>query len=238
MNHRGPNAEVTAVRVGGFSLIVGAVAFVAVFSYLAARFNYPDVLDGRAAEVLPALLGMGNGGRAVWAVYSLLPLFWIPASVGAFHALRAKSDGAMRAAMIFAAVSSVAMMLGLMRWPSLHWELAHTWAADPGARPALDAVFNGANLYLGNYIGEFLGELCVSVFFLLSAVAMLNRDSGFSPWIGWLGIATAVAGLTGMFRNVTQAVEIVASVNNYLLPVWMIVFGAALLRYSKRRPRL
>ena len=48
------------------SLILGALAFVFVFSYLAANFNYPDILDGTAAEVLPRLRDGGSAMRAVW----------------------------------------------------------------------------------------------------------------------------------------------------------------------------
>jgi Domain of unknown function (DUF4386) len=223
----------TIIRAGGLSLIAGAVAFMGVFSWLAARFNYPEVLDGRAADVLPALLATGDTGRAVWALYAVLPLLWIPASIGAFHALREQSEGAMRAGMYFASLSSTAMILGLMRWPSFHWELARAWAAEPAARPVLEAVFNGTNLYLGNYIGEFLGEFAISTFFLLAALAMLPRDSGFPRWIAVLGLATGMAGLIGMFRNVTAAVAPVAEVNNYLLPLWMIVFGVSLLRVAR-----
>jgi Domain of unknown function (DUF4386) len=222
------------VRAGGLSLIAGAVAFMGVFSFLAARFNYPEVLDGQAADVLPALLATGNSGRAVWAIYALLPLVWIPAAVGAFHALRAKSEGTLRIGMLFACVSSLSMMAGLMRWPSFHWELARAWeTADAGARPVLAAVFNATNRYLGNYIGEFLGELAMSVFFLFCGLAILKRGSGFARWIGWLGIATAVAGLIGMWRNAFDVVAPVAEVNNYLLPLWMIVFGISLLRFRK-----
>ena len=221
----------TVIRVAGYSLIVAAIAFMGVFSYLAAQFNYPDVLDGRAADVLPALLATGDAGRAVWAIYALLPLFWLPAAAGAFHALRRESEGTVRLASLFAVVSAISMILGLMRWPSLHWELARAWAAEPAARPALNAVFDGMNLYLGNYIGEFLGELSFSAFFLLCAFAMLKRESGFPRWIAWLGIITGAAGMIGMFRNVTAAVAPVAEVNNYLLPLWMIVFGVSLLRY-------
>lgn len=217
-------------RAGGIALVFGAVAFIGVFSYLAAKFHYPEVLDGAAADVLPALLAMGDQGRAVWAVYALLPLCWIPAAAGAFHALRGSGEGRMRIASAFATVSAIAMVLGLMRWPSLHWELARGWASKPEARPALETLFNAANLYLGNYIGEFLGEMAVSVFFLLAAWTMLARGSGFPRWVGWLGVLTAVAGLIGMFRNVTHAVAPVSAVNNYLLPLWMIVFGVALMR--------
>ena len=223
------------VRWGGVSLIFAAVAFIGVFSYLAAAFDYPEVLDGRASDVLPALLATGAIGRAVWALYALLPLFFIPAAAGAFHALREKCEGLVRLGMLFAVVSSIAMILGLMRWPSFHWELARAWAADPAVRPAVDAIFNAANLYLGNYIGEFLGELCFSLFFLFSSIAMWRERSAFPRWVSVLGLATAAAGLIGMFRNVTGAVAAVAEINNYLLPVWMIVFGVSLLRSENRR---
>ena len=60
------------IRFGGFCLAGGAVVFLAVFTYLAARFNYPDVLDGPAAAVLPNLLATGPQGRVVWAIYAFL----------------------------------------------------------------------------------------------------------------------------------------------------------------------
>ena len=204
----------------------------AVFAYLAAQFNYPDVLDGRAADVLPALLATGATGRAVWAVYAFLPLLFIPAGIGAFHALRRAGDGSMRLATHFATLSAISMMLGLMRWPSIHWELARVYSsASADQRTVIDALFLGLNRYLGNYIGEFLGELSINVFFLLSALAMLRLGS---RWVAYLGIVAAVAGLIGMFRNVSDGVAWIAEINNYLLPLWMIVFGVRLMRAEPR----
>ena len=46
-------------------------------------------------------------------------------------------------------------------------------------------------------------------------------------------LVAGVAGLISIFRNVTSVVEPVAEVNNYLFPVWMIVFGVGLLRYDR-----
>lgn len=94
-------------------------------------------------------------------------------------------------------------------------------------------MFAGLNRYLGNYIGEFVGELGLNVFFLLSALAM-RKTPAFPRWVSWLGLATAVLGLAGMFRNVTAAVSAIGEVNNYLLPLWMVVFGWALIRYGRR----
>jgi hypothetical protein len=228
---------VTSVFVGGISLIVGALAFVGVFAFLAAEFNYPEVLDGSAAEVLPSLLATGDTGRFVWALYGFLPLIWIPAGVGAFHALRRVREGSMRIAMLFAIVSAVSMVLGLLRWPSIHWTLAQAYAtASASDQAVISVVFAGLNSFLGNYIGEFLGELSFSVFFLLSALAMLTPGAGFPRWVGFFGVFTAAAGLIGMFRNVSSIVAPVAAINNYLLPLWMIVFGIALLRYRDRVP--
>ena len=221
----------TSVGAGGLSLIVGAVAFVGVFSFLAARFDYPAVLDGTAADVLPRLLATGNSGRFVWALYGILPLIWIPAGVAGFQALRRVHEGGMRTAMFFALLSSISMTLGLWRWPSIHWTLAQAYAIGSETdKAAITVVFDGLNSFLGNYIGEFLGELSFSFFFLLSGLTMISRESRFPRWIGVLGILTAIAGLIGMFRNVTSTVAPVAAVNNYLLPMWMIVFGVALLR--------
>jgi hypothetical protein len=225
----------TTVRVGGVFLIGGALAFMGVFAFLAARFNYPQVLDGNAEQVLPKLLATGTTGRAVWAVYGFLPLIWIPAGVGAFQALRHESEGTMRLAMLFAVVSAMSMMLGLLRWPSIHWTLAQAYVDGTEAeRLAIATTFAGLNSFLGNYIGEFLGELAFSLFFLFSGFAMLGRGAGFPRWTGYLGIVTAAAGMIGMFRNVTTIVGPIAAVNNYLLPLWMIVFGVSLLRQARR----
>ena len=228
-----PLKPITTIRVGGLALVLGAVAFMAVFSYLAARFDYPAVLDGPAGTVLPRLLATGASGRAAWALYAFLPLCWLPAGVGAYCALRRFAPGAMLLALQWAVVSAISMMLGLMRWPSVHWHLAQLQAtAAPEQQPLIAAVFDGLKTYLGNYIGEFLGELSFSMFFLLSSWTLL-RSRAAPTWVAGLGLATAAAGFVGMFRNVSNAVAPVAAVNNYLLPLWMIVFGVQLLRHRE-----
>jgi hypothetical protein len=216
------------IFAGGIALVAGALAFLGVFSYLAASFNYPDVLDGNASDVLPALLATGSAGRTAWAFYSILPLVFIPGAVGAIEALRDRAAGPMRVGMLFAVVATMSMVLGLMRWP----RLARVWTgAGESERLVLAATFDGLNRYLGNFVGEFLGELGLSLFFALSGVGLLRRAS---CWMDWWGIATGALGLLGMWRNVTPAVDLVADVNNYLLPAWMIGFGVWLVLASRK----
>jgi hypothetical protein len=225
------------ILAGGIALIGGALAFLGVFSYLAARFHYPEILDGSAEDVLPALLATGAMGRAAWALYGILPLVFIPAGIGAFEALRDRAAGPMRVGVLFALLAAVSMVLGLMRWPSVHWELARAWAtAAGGERLVLTAVFDGLNSYMGNFIGEFLGELSFSVFFVLSGVGLLRHPRA-PRWLSWWGMTTGILGLIGMWRNVTPAVDAVAAANNYLLPAWMIGFGVWLVLLSKGTKR-
>jgi hypothetical protein len=219
---------------GGASLIVAAVAFVLVFGYLATNFNYPDVLEGSAAEVLPRLRAGGPEMRIVWATYAMLPLLLVPGAVGAFSAFPS-SRARMTLALIVATIAASSMCFGLMRWPSVHWALAETYSqAGPEARSILDAVFDGLNLYLGNYIGEFLGETMLAAFFLLSGLSILD-EVGFPAWLGWSGLGFSLLFVVGAFRNVTSAVQLIADVNNWLLPLWMTVFGLALLVKSRQR---
>ncbi len=185
----GRSAAKGTILAGGIALVAGALAFLGVFSYLAARFHYPEILDGSAQVVLPALLATGAAGRTAWALYGVLPLVFIPAGVGAFEALRERAPGPMRVGLLFAFLAAVTMMLGLIRWPSVHWELARAWgSAAEGERLVLAAVFDGLNTYLGNFVGEFLGELSFSVFFVLSGVGLLRHERA-PTWLSWWGIA-------------------------------------------------
>jgi hypothetical protein len=193
------------------------------------------VLDGDAASVLPRLLALGEAGRAVWAVYALLPLLLIPAAIGARAAFGEAAPNGMRAAVVFATIAAVSMLLGLARWPSVHWELARAYAtATPDARGAIDAVFLGLNVYLGNYLGEFVGEVALNAFFVLVGFAAL-RSTATGRWFAIGGMVVGVIGWLAAFRNVTSVVAPVAEVNNYLLPLWLIVLGVVLIRSRPAR---
>jgi len=106
-------SEVTTIRVGGWCLILAAVFFLAAFGYLAARFEYPDVLAGPAGEVLPRLIALETEGRAVWTLYALIPLLLVPAGIGAAAALGGVAPAAARNGAVFAVIAAVSLMLGL-----------------------------------------------------------------------------------------------------------------------------
>jgi len=57
------------------------------------------------------------------------------------------------------------------------------------------------------------------------------RSTATNRWFGLAGIAVGLIGWVAAFRNVTSIVAPVAEVNNYLLPLWLIVVGVVLIRW-------
>jgi Domain of unknown function (DUF4386) len=228
----------TASTIGGWSLIAATLLFGAVFVYLAGAFDYPAILERPASEVLPRLLSLGAEGRAVWVVYGLVPLLLLPTSIGVHTASREAAPCTALGAVIAAVLGAAAMMVGLLRWPSLHWHLALAYASgSPATRDSIAAVFAAANSFLGNFIGEFLGELFLNAFFLCASFALAHAAGSSRRWLLYAGSAATALGGVSMFRNVTAVVSPIAAVNNAILPIWMLLLGVALLTHrAQARP--
>ncbi len=221
------------IKIGGLFSLFGGIAFVGVFTYLAINFNYPDILDGDAYHVLPKIVAGGSEMRAIWAIYAFLPLILVPAALGTYAYLRNKHNSLAIGGLIFATVATFANMLGLMRWPSIHWTMAQSFAAaSPDQQATINTIFLGLNVYLGNYIGEFLGELTMNAWFLTVGL-ILMKISGRIKYFGYFAVLTALLGFVGGFRNVTSGVSMVAEINNYLLPTFLIALGILLFRAKK-----
>jgi hypothetical protein len=101
----------------------------------------------------------------------------------------------------------------------------------------MDAVFLGLNVYLGNYVGEFVGELALNAFFVLVGTAALGSAAA-KRWFAVGGIVVGIIGWVAAFRNVTSVVAPIAEVNNYLLPLWLIVLGVVLIRWRAASARI
>lgn len=239
MNRESTRFSRAATVMGGGSLIAATLLFSVVFVVLARSFGYPDVLDLPAAQVLPRLLALGPGGRAVWVLYALIPLLLLPTAIGVYAAGRHAAPLTAKAALILAVMSAAAMMTGLLRWSSLHWQLALAYPdASPAAREAISAVFAASNSYLGNFIGEFLGELFLNSFFLCAAIVLTRAAGSARRWLLVAGASASLLGGLAMLRNVAGWVEPIAALNNVVLPIWMLVLGVALVRHRASPPRL
>jgi drug/metabolite transporter (DMT)-like permease len=83
---------------------------------------------------------------------------------------------------------------------------------------------------MGNIVGEFLGELFLNGFFLVSAVAIARSTQ--RQWLLFAGAFASGLGWIAMLRNLTHLVAPIAEINNIALPIWMLTLGIVLLRSS------
>lgn len=219
-------------RIGGAASIVGSLGFIAVFSYLASTFGYPDVLDEPASRVLPALVAGGTSLRAAWLIYGAIPLLVLVAGIASMSLLERGGGRALaRFGAAFAMLAAVSMMVGLLRWPSIQWALAERWSSASGdQREVLAAIFDGANTYLGNIFGEYIGETMLASWFVSIGIALRGIER---RWLGNGSIAMGVIVLVSAQRQLTHLVDPVSDANNFLLPVWLIVLGVVLWRDLK-----
>ncbi|WP_224372862.1 DUF4386 family protein [Hyalangium versicolor] len=218
-------------RVGAIALVLGAAGFVLVFFYLHAAFDYPAILSHGAGEVLPRLAAGGATLRAAWLLYSALPLTLLFAGIASMPLLEDGSGrGLARLGAAAAVLAAVTMMLGLLRWPSIHDALASSWAsASADHRELLGTLFDAANRYLGNLLGELLGELSLAGWFACIGFALWRSEQRTG---GALVLSAAAIVAIGALRQLTSVVAPIAEVGNVVLPLGLFLIAGFMFRTS------
>jgi hypothetical protein len=97
-------------------LILAAVLANVGFSALGSIFNYPDVLNEPAGEVLTAFRDNQNAVSGWFSVLALSAALLAPIAIGVG---RLSSMGAMRIAVPVGIAAAAVQVVGLMRWPIL-----------------------------------------------------------------------------------------------------------------------
>jgi uncharacterized protein DUF4386 len=215
-------------RAGAVVLAIGATGFIAIFLYLHSAFGYPDILDRGAADVLPRLAAGGSRLRTVWLLYSALPLTLLVAGVASMPLLEdGGGRGLARLGAVAAILAAVAMMLGLLRWPSIHDALASRWAvANAEQRELYATMFDVANRYLGNLLGELLGELSLAAWFACIGVALRRSER---PLGGAFLLTAASTVAISALRQLTPVVAPITDIANVVLPVALLAIAAFML---------
>jgi hypothetical protein len=205
------------------SLLIGAAVLANVaFTALGSIFNYPDVLDEPAGQVLAAFRDDQTAVSAWFTVLALSAALLAPVAIGVG---RLSSQPAMRIAVRVGIVAAVVQVIGLMRWPLL----VPGYAADGNA----DA-FRTASDILGTAVGETLGYLLTATWTALVIVVLGRRYAG--RWFQVLGGASAVLILAGVLSPLELPVIDTANFFGYVLwSVWLIAFAVVILVHERRR---
>ena len=212
-------------------LILAAVLANVAFTALGSIFNYPDVLDEPAGQVLASFREHEGAVSAWFTVLALSAALLAPIAVGVG---RLSSARAMRIAVPVGIAAATVQVIGLLRWPILvpgYAADAASGSADiaAGARDA----FSTASDILGTALGETLGYLLTATWTTLVIVALGRRYAG--RWFVVLGAASAGLVLAGVLSPLSLPVIDTANFLGYVLwSAWLIAFAVVILVHERR----
>jgi hypothetical protein len=223
-------------RTTAYLLIAAALLTNIAFTALGSVFNYPDVLDEPAREVLAEFRSSQRSISAWFLVLALSAALFAPIAIGVGRLSPSRS---MRVAVRVGVAAAAVQVVGLIRWPVLvPGYAADASSADPATARAAEDSFRTAHALLGTAIGETLGYLLTALWTVLVLVAVGRAYSG--RWFRLLGGAAAVLIAAGVASPLDLPGVDTANFVGYILwSAWLIAFAALILRDERRaaRPR-
>ncbi|GGK67146.1 hypothetical protein Ppa06_23890 [Planomonospora parontospora subsp. parontospora] len=229
-------------------LIVGAVVVNTAFALLGTAFDYPDVLQYPVEEVLRRF----HADRArITGLFLLLATGAALLAPIAVRAARLAGAGLLpRTSAAVGVAAAAVQVVGLLRWPLLVPPLAVT-LADPGATAADRAAavdrFHTLHTVLGQIVGEAFGYLLTAAWTVLIVVALRRGGAGhpvphrfvlgrFSAGLALLSVPPILAGL--LVPLGAPGADLANFIGYVAWSLWLVVFGAGLLRDSRRQARM
>jgi Domain of unknown function (DUF4386) len=215
-----------------YLMILAAVLANVAFTALGSIFDYPDVLDEPAGQVLADFRDHQGPVSGWFSVLALSAALLAPVAIGVG---RLSARRPMRIAVVVGITAAAVQVIGLLRWPILVPGYASDAAStDAGVAGAARDSFATASDILGTAIGETVGYLLTATWTLLVLVALGRRFAG--PWFQGLGAAAAALVLAGVLSPLDLPVVDTANFVGYVLwSVWLLAFAAAILVRERRR---
>ena len=213
-------------------LILAAVLANVGFIALGSIFNYPDVLDEPAGEVLASFRDSRGAVSAWFSVLAVAVALLAPIAIGVG---RLSSHKAMRLAVPVGITAAIVQVVGLLRWPILVPGYASD-AASSNPSVASDArdTFTTVSDILGTTIGETIGYLLTATWTVLVVVALGRRYAG--RWFQVLGATSAALVFVGVFSPLGVSVIDTANFFGYVLwSVWLIALGVLIFVHDRRK---
>lgn len=224
-------ASPAPTRALGALLIVEALLSFAPVVVLGRAIGWPASLDLPAAEQLtrihaaPDAVALGYGLYLLYSVLVAPLMIWLAARLcGGLQQPLAAGVAA------FAALSTLARSIGILRWLTVMPALAAAHAtADPSTKKTLELIFQAHTDY-GGGIGELLGvSLFMAAALAMLCVAAWRRQSLPRP-VAALGLLAALllASLLLPMFGIAAAAPVAVAVS--ALSLWMLAAGICLMR--------
>jgi Domain of unknown function (DUF4386) len=226
-----PSNTANHSRALGLMLIFEALLSFAPVAILGAAIGWPASLGKPAAQQLSAIAANADAVAWGYGVYLLYSVLIAPVMVMLAGRVFGGFDRPVAVCVaVFAALSTLARCIGILRWLTVMPELATAHAtADPAGRATVELVFNAVHSY-GGGIGEILG---VGLFMAL-AVGSLSvaawRDASMPKWLAALGLVSTVLLASMLLPPLHIPIKVPVALVVTVLTVWMAAAGVWALR--------
>ena len=206
-------------------LVAGAVLVNAAFVGLGTVFDYPDVLNHPAAEVLATF---HEKQAPVSALFLLLALgAGLMAPIAVFVG-RLGSSRLLRASVVVGVAAAVVQVVGLLRWPLLVPGLAAT-PQDPAAI----STFHTLNVVLGTVVGETIGYALTAAWTVMVAIALRERVLG--RVLSAVGLVAAALIAVGTVEPLDVPMAGLLNFVGYVVwSAWLVAFAVRVLVLSRQ----
>ena len=200
-------------------LILGAVLANIAFIGLGSVFNYPDILQEPAKEILRQ-----------FTINQTMIIFWfsilaIGAGLLAPIAVLLGRLGSSHMAVWMGVLAAAVQVIGLSRWVLIVPDLAQKGDV---------AIFTFLNTILGTIVGETLGYLFTGIWTIL-IIQSLGKNIG-RTWFSWLGIISAILIMLGLLVPFGIPGADGANFIGYILwSVWLVALGILIWRGDDRK---
>ncbi len=169
--HPEPTASHLTRITAGSLLIVVPASFMAFFTALQMKFDYPDILRKHASEVLTRFAENQGSLLPLWYGMFAAAVLFIPLSVS-IASLHTRSRAGVMGLGTLGMLAGLVQAIGLSRWVFAVPSLASRYVTSTSAheRESIALTFDTLNSVMGVGIGEHLGYLLTT---------------GWSLWLAW-----------------------------------------------------
>jgi hypothetical protein len=208
-------------RVAAILMVLAIVLANAAFVGLGSVFDYPDILQKSAEEILVEFRADEGAIVALFITLALSAALLAPIAI-LLGRLAANERG--RLSIRVGIAAAVVQVIGLLRWPLIVPSLADSDDTDS---------FDTVHTVLGTVVGETFGYLLTATWTVLIISALGRRLAG--RWFWWLGYTAAALIAVGVLVPLDVPGTDFANFVGYILwSVWMLAFAMLILRRPKR----
>jgi hypothetical protein len=207
-------------RLAAVLMVIAVVLANVAFLGLGSVFNYPDILQESASEILAEFREDEGTIIALFVVLALSAALLAPIAV---LVGRLAPNELGRWSIRVGIAAAVVQVIGLLRWP-----LIVPFLADREDTDAFEAVHTA----LGTVVGETLGYLLTATWTVLIIYALGTRLAG--RWFTYIGLVAAALIAVGVFVPLDVPGTDFANFVGYILwSVWLLAFAVLIWRGSQ-----